>query len=406
LKFPARRQSGESLKSSICESLREARWLNRARLSAYPKIFLAAYLLTAAAWFMAGQGVIDPQGKPIGPDFINFYAASAQTLAGYPSSAYEFTRHADAERAIVAGRQIAIHLFNYPPTLLLIVLPLAILPYLWSFIAWTVVTATGYVALIRRIAPATETVWLTLAFPGTWMNALTGQNAFLSSMLLGGGLLMLESRPVVAGILFGLLTYKPQLMLLVPIVLAATGRWRALFATAITALGFAGIALLLFGADSWRGFFRIGSIGHGMMLGNDPTLHVVQQTLFAEMRFWGASAPISYAIQILCAMLAGGTVIWLWYQPVSFRIKAAALVTGGLIVTPYLGYYDLALLALPIAWLGYEGCETDFLPYEKTGLFAAWLLPLLYSFPLAPWVIIPLFGLIVRRARVSPPRSI
>jgi Glycosyltransferase family 87 len=398
-------RDGKSLKSTIVQSLRDAPWLNRTRLTAYPRIFVAAFVLSVAGWFMAGHGMIDPAGKPLGPDFMNFYAASAQTLAGHPLLAYDFARHATAERAIFAGQPVDIHLFNYPPTFLLIVLPLAILPYGWSFIAWTALTGSGYVATIRKLAPATETLWLTLAFPGTWMNALTGQNAFLSSMLLGAGLLTLDSRPLLAGALFGLLTYKPQLMLLVPIVLAASGRWRALFATTISALGFAAIALLMFGADSWRGFFAIGSLGHEMMLGDYPTLHIVQQTLLAELRYLGAPAPIAYAIQIVCAVLAGGAVIWIWRRPVSFRIKAAALVTGGLIVTPYLGYYDLALLALPIAWLGYEGCETAFLPYEKVGLLAAWLLPLLYSFPLAQLVIIPFLGLIVRRASASGANS-
>lgn len=388
------------MKTTIGESLRDAPWLNRARLAAYPRIFVAAYLLTAAVWFMAGRGLVDPRGKPLGPDFLNYYAASAQTLAGHPSAAYDLTSHARAEKAAVAHQQ-TVHLFNYPPTLLLIILPLAMLPYIWSFLAWTAVTIGGYAAVVRRIAPTAQTLWLTLAFPGTWMNALTGQNAFLSSILLGGGLLMLESRPILAGALFGLLTYKPQLMLLVPIVLAATGRWRALFAAAITALAFAGLALLLFGADSWRGFFRMGSISHQMLNGKELTSKVLQQAVFAAVQFWGLPASICYAIQAVCAALAAGAVIWVWYQPVSFRVKAAVLVTGTLLVTPYLNYYDLALLALPIAWLGYEGCESEFLPYEKVGLLVGWLMPLVHSFPLAPWVVIPLLALIVRRAQAS-----
>lgn len=393
--------SGGRLKNPIGVWLREAPWLNRKRIAVYPKLVLVVYLLTITIWLMAGRGLIDPMGKPIGPDFINYYAASAQTLAGHPAAAYDLVSHGRAERAAVGDKQIAIHLFDYPPTLLLIILPLAIIPYLWSFIAWTVLTTGGYLALLGAIAPAADTLWLTLAFPGTWMNALSGQNAFLSSMLLGGGLLTLESRPLLAGALFGLLTYKPQLMLLVPIVLVATGRWRALFAAAITALAFAGLSLLLFGADSWRGFFRIGSVAYQMLIGKEPAFHVIQQAVFAGVRFWGLPVPICYAIQLVSALLAGVAVIWVWYQPVSFRIKAAVLVTGAMIVTPYLNYYDLALLALPIAWLGYEGLEGEFLPYEKTALCAVWLLPLVYTLPLAPWVIIPFFALIVRRARVS-----
>ena len=51
----------------------------------------------------------------------------------------------------------------------------------------------------------------------------------------GGGLLLLDRRPVLAGILFGALCYKPHFGMLIPVALAASGRWRAFGAAAASA---------------------------------------------------------------------------------------------------------------------------------------------------------------------------
>ena len=71
---------------------------------------------------------------------------------------------------------------------------------------------------------------LALAFPAVFVNIGHGHNGFLTAALIGAGLLMLDRRPILAGILFGLMAYKPQFGVLIPLVLAATGRWRAFLA--------------------------------------------------------------------------------------------------------------------------------------------------------------------------------
>ena len=76
------------------------------------------------------------------------------------------------------------------------------------------------------------------------LNLLHGQNAFLTAFLLGAGLWLLDRRPVLAGVLFGCLIYKPHLGLIVPFVLIAGSHWRAFFAAVFCAL----VIVLLTGA--------------------------------------------------------------------------------------------------------------------------------------------------------------
>ena len=95
---------------------------------------------------------------------------------------------------------------------------------------------------------------LALAFPAVLINVGHGQNGFLTAALLGGALVVLDRRPIVAGILFGLLVYKPQYGLMLPLVLAVSGRWKCFAAAAATVVLLTIVTTLTFGASVWHAF--------------------------------------------------------------------------------------------------------------------------------------------------------
>src|SRR5260370_1798667 len=66
-------------------------------------------------------------------------------------------------------------------------------------------------------------IWLPIAagFPAVFVNLGHGQNGFLTAGLFGAALLALPTRPVISGVLFGLLAYQPQFSLIVPLALLA-----------------------------------------------------------------------------------------------------------------------------------------------------------------------------------------
>ena len=128
--------------------LREAPWLTRRRLVAYPKLFLLVYVVSAIVWLMRSNGLVDPAGHPIGADFIDPWSASWLTLHGAPSAVYDVARLWSVERVAVADPAVGFAGFHYPPTYLLIVWPLALLPYVWSLLTWTVATFAAYLAAI------------------------------------------------------------------------------------------------------------------------------------------------------------------------------------------------------------------------------------------------------------------
>ena len=100
------------------------------------------------------------------------------------------------------------------------------MPYAVSFLVWIGATLALYAAAIARIARDRGAALIACAAPATLACAMVGQNGFLSAALIAGVLLQLEARPLLAGLLLGLLTYKPHFGLLFPIALIFGGYWR------------------------------------------------------------------------------------------------------------------------------------------------------------------------------------
>jgi len=298
--------------------------------------------------------------------------------------------------------------FHYPPIYLLLILPLALLPYAWSLLAWTVATFAAYLTVMWKIDPERDSLWLAIAFPGALVNLTNGQNGFLTLALLAAAMLTLERRPILAGVMFGLMSYKPQYGLLVPIFLLATGRWRAVASASVTVVALAALSLVLFRAQTWQAFFSSITFTRQVVLEQGGSGFEKLQSAFAAARLWGFSVATAYAFQAAISLIAAVTAIWIWRRTANFDLHAAALATSVLLTTPYMMDYDLVILALPIAWIALEGRRSGFLPYERSLLALAWLLPLFARslaghalIPLAPLAMLLLLFDIARRAAAS-----
>jgi alpha-1,2-mannosyltransferase len=368
-----------------------------------PRLLFLSYLgLTAMG--LAQMSSQMSGKKNLAPDFVLPWAASSLALNGHPQDVYVQDKQWAAEKA-AQNPDVGYTYWSYPPTYLVVALPMALIPYRWSLLIWLTATLTAYCLVIWAIVPDPDALWIALAFPGTALNALAGQNGFLTTALLGAGLLLLRRKPIRAGVMFGLLTFKPQLGLLVPLALIATRRWRAIAAAAVTAIAFAAASLMMFGVRTWAAFLHdlpessrqlnIGQMGWGKI-----------QSVYGGLRLLGLGSGPAYLVQVIVALACATIAVIIWRaHRVSFDIKAAVLVTATLLVTPYVVDYDFVVLALPIAWMARDGAQNGFLPWEKPILLMTWLLPifarwlaLTASIPLAPLVIAILLACIVRRA--------
>ena len=382
--------------------LREARWLGVERARAY--LWLVATLSVAILLFevLTSRGGVDRNGFLLGTDFLSFWTAGRMLVAG--GDVYDTAAHIAAQQRYFSAPQ-AYTAFYYPPPFLLAVYPLGFLPYFPALAAWLAATAAAYLAAVRqwlRSAALEWPLWLLMAgFPPVLITVTHGQSAFLVAALLGLGALWVAPRPWLAGICFGLACIKPQFGILVPVVLLATGEWRAIAAAALTVSLLGVAATLAFGPPVWGDWLAVsreaqaaleqGSVGFGKM-----------QSVFAAARLFGAPVLWAYALQAAVGLGVAGALAWAgWRRGYSLALGAAML-AGAPLATPFVLDYDLVLLAFPLIYLAGSG----FRPWEKLVAGLAFIVPLFarplalgLGLPTVPLVLIALFVVLSGRAR-------
>ncbi len=353
----------------------DVHWLNRERLKIYPRIFLALFLVLGLVWVLMSKNMIDLQGIPLGFDFIQYWAASHLALTGHAQDAYNIPLLFKAEQVAIPALHNPI-VWLYPPSFYLVVLPLALLPYVAAYWAFMLSTLGGYLLVLRRIVRGNIAMWCLAAFPGLWVTLLCGQNGFLTAALAGAALLSVEKRPVLAGVFIGLLAIKPHLAILFLVALLAIGAWKTLITAAVTAITFMAIGTATLGTAVLKGF--LANLGYArLFLENESSLWNRMPSLFAFLRL--LEMPVAWAYVVHFVVAVGAVIIvWrVWRHCQNRNLRSAALMTATFLVSPYVFDYDLAWLACPITWLALDGLRNGWLRGEREVLVAAWLLPML-----------------------------
>lgn len=357
-------------------------------------------LVAIAAFAAKGLWIVGSHGGGDVPDFVGPWVVGGLVDAGRAADAYDWAILKPLQEGVV-GRFDGYLGWRYPPPFFFVCAALALLPYAAAFLVWVAGTFVAYLAAMRAIIGDRVGYFLAAAFPAVLANVMVGQNGFLSASLIGGSLALLEERPLCAGVLLGLLSYKPHLGLLFPIALVAGGRWRVFFAAAATAALLAAASWAAFGSASWQAF--LGSIGHALNAEGIAYWGKMQSASGLALAFYDSDR-VGWVVQTASALLAAGAVAVLWRSRAAYEIKAAALATGVLLATPHLLIYDLVILAVPIAFLIRLGRTEGFLKHELAGIGAACLLILIYPLvptPLGFVAVLIVAALVVRRALLS-----
>jgi hypothetical protein len=287
-----------------------------------------------------------------------------------------------------------------------------VLPYFWAFAIWDVATLLGCFVVVHAIIRRPAAIAVVLASPFTAWNFLAAQNGFLTASLIGGSLLLLERRPLLAGVLIGCLTYKPQFGVLFPVALVAARQWRAIAIAAITAVLLAGASLAAFGFEAWGAFPRELLAQSDLNLLADPEGNWgYLQSVYGFIRTLHGGARSASLGQGLATLAAAITVWVVWRSRTRFALKAAILSAVALIATPYAFMYDMAGLMIPTAFLAQDQIGHGWTRGEAVvavGLFGATLTLLVVfrdtpggitfgSTPIGVCVALVLSGVILRR---------
>jgi hypothetical protein len=369
-------------------TLADGSWVTRERVRLVAAIALAIFVAAIVYALATAHGTLDPQGRPLGTDYSNVHAAGLMALDGHAAQAWDWAAHHRVQQALHGDPNVPFYGWHYPPPFLLVAGLLALLPYLAALFVWQAATLAAAAATLRAIVPGRTALLAALGAPVVFICLGHGHNGLLTAALFGGGLLLLDRRPFLAGLLFGCLIYKPQFALLLPPLLLVAWKWRAIAGAFVSAAALTGLTLAIWGWPVWQAFLDSLPLTRRVVIEAGTTGWEKIHSPFAMVRMWGGGTAPAYAVQAVATLVSIGLVLWLARKARPPERNAAAL-AAALISTPYALDYDFVLLGIAIAFLAADGLKRGFLPWEKTLLVLVWIAPL-FARQLAAAALIPL----------------
>ncbi|MEA2779672.1 MAG: alpha,2-mannosyltransferase [Rhodospirillaceae bacterium] len=376
----------------LIEELRSGEWLSRKRIIAYCWIFLIVQAAAIVILLLGHRGLIDSFGRPLGTDFISFYAAGELAASPDPAVVYQPLVHSATERQIAGNNDIPYYSFYYPPTFLLVCRLFSTMPYMVALALWLALTSLVFAISIGAILPIPGMRLASFAFPAVFLNIGHGQNGFLSASLFAAGTAMLGRWPFLAGMAFGALCYKPQLAVLIPVALLFGRQWRAAAGACFSAATLTGLSVLVFGTNVWRAYAAFVPMVQSTLQDGGGEFEKMAG-IFGAVRLLGGGVVLGQIALVAAILSAAVATAFVWTRQTSVATRSATLVGAALVASPLLWDYDLVLATVAAAWLVREGRCEAFLPWEKSLLGVLFVLPLI-SRPVGEVFHVPLAALV------------
>jgi hypothetical protein len=201
------------------------------------------------------------------------------------------------------------------------------------------------------------------------------------------------------------------LAIALPVLLAASGRWKAFLATGLSAVALSALAWLAVGTDGYLAFLHNGGLATAT-LDQGLVSPDKMQSVFAALRVLGAPSSFALSVQIIIALIVLASAAWVAvrHKPDAGAL-CALMVMATLQLSPFLLDYDLMLLAVPLSWLAMTGRRDGFQPWEKTAILLLFVWPLFaravaadLHLPLTPVLMLGFYAVLIRR--IAQPRAL
>lgn len=341
-----------------------------------------------------------------GRDFANVYSSGRLVLEGRLDLIYDLKGYSAWQGAFFQGA-LSDHNYSYPPPTLLYTWAFALLPYPVALLSWLILTGAAFAAAARPyLRDAGLPAWMALVAPATLLNVWAGHYGLLIGALWLGAFHLLPRRPVLAGILIGLMLVKPHLAILAPLILARRGEWKAFAAAGATAAALVAVSALVFGPELWRVWLGV-TVGVQTAMVDDVGTYflTMMPTIVPSVSAFGFPGAAAWAVQIV---VGGGAIAYLLLRMP--RDSRAAGLAGGVatfLVLPYAFNYDMTVPGLAaLLLLARLRREPESGP--SFVLLLAFLLPLivqtfgLLHLPAPALILAALLAVMLRQARAEP----
>lgn len=327
------------------EFLSDQRMIRVARIWLCVAVPLLLFILVRQTRVGWGDGT----GAPFGEDFINFWSGARLALDGQWPIVYDIAAFHSYQNSVV-GAEIGLYHYSYPPVTWLLTAPFAALPYLAGWAAWQVGGWLAFALALRRVLPGHWLI-LSLAAPAVFLNASAGQNGCWTAAAIGWGMILLRSRPILAGAILASFVIKPQLGWLIPLALVAGGQWRALVSFGTVATGLLLASVLIFGSDAWFAYVAQAQLLKLVILEDGYGTWHRMLSVFVAVRHGGGSVATAYVAQAIASLLVALVVARRWWRHGASERSSAVLILGMLAGSLYVSDYDGVMAVFAVCWL-------------------------------------------------------
>ena len=352
-----------------------------------------------------------------GTDWMVFYGAVRSMLAGNLALVIDgdaFTAYLNRSFASWLTVPLEFRPWFYPPSFLVLLLPVAPLGFVGSYVAFQAATAGFLAWALRNRADQPQLtpyiIAAVLVSPAAALNLADGQCAFLVAALLVAGVRLLGPRPLLGGAILGLLSFKPQFFLLVPLALLGLRQYRSLCAAACSAFALAVASAMIFGVELWlwwipQALNNLVSpdakwLGYGRIWGH---------SVWACAVLLGVPERLASMLQLAAILSSAAATLVAFRSSLSTDNKLIVLLAATVLAAPHSGPYDATLLAVAVVlWLAASIDAPRFRDW-LIGL-GIWMVPLLSpavyvpAGRLSPLLTVALIGLVFGALR-NPARS-
>jgi hypothetical protein len=325
--------------------------------------FILALLVTA---HMAAR--MDPAQTPEDPgtgDFGAFFTGGAMVKSGRGAELYDFSAQRSVQDEYLGEGRDYWQPYLNPPALAMALAPTTGLGYVASFrifaAALSLILGSALLFLkgatpgINRTRLSTVTaLLLTMGFLPVALTTFGGQNTALTLGLLCGIYAAVRLKhPVVAGVLLGVLTYKPQFVLIVGVVFLLQRQFATVAVAALVGLLHYGLGAGVSGVG-WPLDYLAALAEHGPLeTAQNGVWHFSLPAVVGRLfPGWGGAAVTTAGMVGILGLLVGAGRRLSVDSP-GYPAFFGMVVAGTMLLTPHLQYYEVGILALP-ALLGVE----------------------------------------------------
>jgi alpha-1,2-mannosyltransferase len=333
--------------------IRTAAWLTPRRIRAQAGV-LAFCLWSVCAIDYATPGVFDRAGNIKFQDFLQFPISAHLIAQGRARELYDDRVLADGIRAIV-GRDTNVYLqYFYGPQVALPFLPLCHFSFLTQaelFVTLSLIAYFGSVYMLwlacPNLRPYRALIFLcSIAYPPLFHFFVRGQlSVFVLVCFTAACLPFLARHDWLAGIALGLLAFKPQFLVAIPIVLLVARAWKVLIGLAISASAQVAFAYVYFGPSVMRAYLDM--LLHSASRPGTTELTFSPIQMHSLYSFWELLLPwprVVWGLYIATSLVVIAIAASIWKSSASRAMAFAALIVSAVLVNPHIYIYDLLAL--------------------------------------------------------------